>query len=91
MGRILLAAAGLVVLSLSAVAQSNNRPGLQPQGTLTPGHQLIVGTTANDAADGGPPGQALSIGQTVNGATPSMCLTVDAAGKLAQVSCLLAH
>jgi hypothetical protein len=81
----------LLATAASAAAQTTNKPGLQPQGTLTPGHQLIVGTTSNDVADGGPPGQALSIGQTVTGATPNMCLTVDANGKLAQVACLLAH
>lgn len=81
----------LLSLLIGTSAQTANKPGLQPQGTLTPGHQLIVGTTANDAADGGPPGQALTIGQTVTGATINMCLTVDAAGKLAQTDCALAH
>jgi hypothetical protein len=83
--------ATLLILVTIASAQTANKLGLMPQGTLVPGHMLIVGTTANDAADGGPPGQALSIGQTVTGAVVNSCLTVDAAGKLAQTDCALAH
>jgi hypothetical protein len=81
----------LLSLAMLGAAQTANKLGLMPQGTLVPGHVLVVGTTANDAADGGPPGQALTIGQTVTGAVINSCLTVDSAGKLAQADCALAH
>ena len=78
---------------LAAVSESANKPGLQGEGTLIPGNTVIVGTTPTDLKDGGPPGQnkQIQIGDTVGGATPNSCLTVDTQGKLAQVSCLLAH
>lgn len=83
----------LLLILMTAAAAATNKPGLQSEGTLTPGNLLIVGTTPNDVKDGGPPGQnkPINIGDTVQGSTPNMCLTVDATGKLAQVSCLLAH
>lgn len=81
------------VSALSADAQ--NRPGVQPEGTMTQGHCLQVGSSALRVQDAGAPCMTtattqapLAIGSTVTGATPGMCLTVDANGKLAQTSCL---
>lgn len=87
----------LIVLGClaSSTAFAQNRPGIQPEGTLVPGHCLQVGTTPLRAQDAGAPcvttatpQTPLAIGSTVQGATPGMCLTVDVNGKLAQTSCL---
>lgn len=82
-----------IISAISADAQ--NRPGIQPEGTMVPGHCVQVGSSSLRVQDAGAPclttaspPQALAIGATVTGATPGMCLTIDVNGKLAQTSCL---
>lgn len=83
----------VMLFLIGAFAESANRQGMQAEGVLIPGNLVIVGTTANDLKDGGPPGQnkGMTIGDPVTGSVTNKCLTVDQAGKLAQVDCLLAH
>lgn len=82
----------IILFLIGAVAETANKQGMQAEGTLIPGNTVIVGTTANDLKDGGPPAsKSIAIGDPVVGSTPNKCLTVDSAGKVAQVDCLLAH
>lgn len=85
----------LIVLSLviASPALAQNAPGVRSEGTVTLGNCVQFGSTTNRIKDAGAPcnQQQVTIGQPVVGATPNMCLVIDANGKLAQASCLLAQ
>ncbi len=84
-------------LLIATPALAQNRPGIQPQGTITPGNCAKWGTPQGSnqfLADAGAPCApqgTLAIGAPVAGAVKGSCLVVDINGNLAQANCLIAQ
>jgi|SRR6516225_3346118 len=86
-------AAAMVSGAISAVT---NQPGVIANGPFTAGHCVTIGSPLNGNSlvlqdTPCPTSPPMAIGQPIQGATPSACMTTDDQGKLAQTDCLTAN